>query len=366
MASYLSDAMHSSYDRYRAEQKLGPDTGLLKSYLIEAHIISAENNSLHDETLAFLKRLAGPAHIHIFESNDETLFNIVHGKDTYYLDVSDPRFWVMHTLALSARADKLRGDLIRMSPFLDSAWLPTQFLEKLTKLGHFRGFGAVHDETPFAADKEGSEVETMHLRLWGGNAGVVLEALRNSNVFSHSLALSSVRVKYWLPNLDEEAIIDNFTHEGKATALGRSFSSHTNLISKLYLDYAQTIRMIEDSLPIRFVPQEGLPTLDGHPIIINLTRRLRDIRSFVSKVFSSNMPFRLWGLSEVQENDFARVYAVDLHVGHKLTFEITRDFVRIYLPPGTCGNTIARFYTNIQQHYDSMASISGGPHEQLF
>jgi hypothetical protein len=204
------------------------------------------------------------------------------------------------------------------------------------------------------------------LRLWGSSAGPVLEALRHSGVFRHSLALSSVRLKYWLPDLDDEGIIDNLTYEGKATALGKSFISHTNLLSKVHLDYATTIRTIEQSLPIRFVPENGVPTLSGHPIIITFARRLKDVRSFVTRVFSSTMPFRLWGLSEVYEDGFARVYAVDLHIGHKLTFEITKDFVRVYLPPGTCGNSIARFYTNVQHYYDSMASISGGPNEQLF
>ena len=366
MASYLADAMYSSYARYRAEQKLEPDIGLLKSYFLEAHATSG-GKSPHDEILVFLQQLPQRVRIQVFESEDETLFNIVHGKDTYYLDVSDSRFWIMHTLALSIKADKLRNDLIRMSPFLDSAWLPTQFLERISKLGHFRGFGAIHDETPFmTGDVEDTEIETMHLRLWGSSAATVLSSLRHSGAFPYSLALSSVRLKYWLPNLDEEAIIDNFTFEGKVTALGKSFISHMNLISKVHSNYAETIRSIEEELPIRFVPENGIPTLEGHPIIISLARKLGDVKNFVTRVFSSTLPFRLWGLSEIYEDDFARVYAVDLHIGHKLMFEIGRDFIRIYLPLGVCGNTIARFYANLQQYYDSTALISGGSHEQLF
>jgi len=366
MASYLADAMYSSYARYRAEQKLEPDTGLLKSYFLEAHATSGEK-SPHDEIFAFLQDLKEHLRIQVLESEDETLFNVVHGKDIYYLDVSDSRFWIMHTLALSTKADKLRNNLMKMSPFLDSAWLPTEFLERITEFGHFRGFGAIHDETLFMTEEaEDTEVETMHLRLWGGSASTVLKSLRNSGAFPHSLALSSVRLKYWLPNLDDEAIIDNFTFDGKVTALGKSFISHINLISKVYSKYTENIRSIEYELPIRFVPYKGVPTLEGHPIILSLSRKLPDVRNFVAKVFSSALPFRLWGLSEVYEDDFARVYAVDLHVGNKLLFEIGGDFIRIYLPAGTCGNTIARFYANMQQYYDSEVSISGGSHEQLF
>jgi hypothetical protein len=190
--------------------------------------------------------------------------------------------------------------------------------------------------------------------------------MKASKALMHSLALSSIRVKYWLPNYEDESITDNFTYDGKITALGKSFVSHTNLVSKVHTNYVQTIRSIEEEFPIQFIPKDGIPTLEGNPIIISFTRKLSDLSAFISRVFSSALPFRLWGLPEIIENDFARVYAVDLHVGHKLLFEIAQEFIRIYLPAGTCGNTIARFYTNIQQFYDSTASISGGMNEHLF
>lgn len=366
MASLLADAMYSSYDRYRREQKLEQDTGLLKSFLIEAHP-GPDKTLEHVEVLSFLQNLAEQTHCQVMESDEDTLFNILHGKDIYYLDVSDPRFWIMHTLALSIRADKLRSNFIKVSPFLDNAWLPSQMLEKMAGFGLFKGFGAVHDETPFVKEgTEETEVEAMHLRLWGGSAAAVLEALRKSRVFPHSLALSSVRLKHWLPRLEDEGVIDNFTFDGKVTALGKSFVSHINLVARLHDTYAQTIRSIEKNLSIRFADKDGAPTLEGHPIIISLTKELWDITEFVKRVFSSALPFRLWGITEIENDEFARIYAVDLHMGHKLMFEISRDFIRIYLPPSACANTVARFYANIQQYYDSGVLISGGPNEQLF
>jgi hypothetical protein len=366
MASFLAEAMYSSYDRYRREQKLELDTGLLKSFLIEAHP-GPDGTLDHSEVLSFMRNLGEQTHCQIMESEEETLFNLLHGKDIYYIDISDSRFWIMHTLALSLRADKLRNDFVKVSPFLDKAWLPSQMLEKVASFGLFKGFGAIHDETPFL--KEGAEetdVETMHLRLWGGSAAAVLEALRKSGVFPHSLALSSVRLKHWLPRLEDEAVIDNFTFDGKVTALGKSFVSHIDLVARLHDTYAQTVRSIERDLSIRFVAQDSGLTLQGHPGIISLARELPNITEFIRGVFSSALPFRLWGVTEIENDLFARVYAVDLHMGHKLTFEIARDFIRIYLPPSACANTIARFYANIQQYYDSGASISGGPNERLF
>lgn len=366
LAIYLADAMFSSYARYRSEQKLEQDTGLLKSYFIEAHADNNDGRNSHDAILEFLGQISGDIRIVVEESEDESLFNITHGKDSYYLDTSDIRFWIIHTLALSARSDKLRHELIKASPLLDNAWFSAQFLEKISTFGYFKGFGAVHDETPLIDKNAEAEVESMHLRLWGGSAATVLQSLHRSRALMHSLALSSVRLKYWLPEYEDEAVTDNFTFEGKVTALGKSFVSHTNLISRVYSEYSKSIRNIEEELSIGFVSKQGISTLEGHPIIIALTRKLVDLPSFLSRVFSSALPFRLWGLPEIIGDDFARVYAVDLHIGHKLLFEISTDFIRIYLPKETCGNTIARFFTNIQQYYDSMASISGGKRERLF
>lgn len=366
LARYLADAMSSSYARYRSEQKLEQDTGLLKSYFIEAHIDDSDGKDSHDAISDFLGQISENVRIVVEESEDESLFNITHGKDKYYLDTSDIRFWIMHTLALSTRADKLRHEFIKASPSLDNAWFSAQFLEKISTFGYFKGFGAVHDEAPMIDKDAEAEVESMHLRLWGGSAATVLQSLHRSKALMHSLALSSVRLRYWLPEYEDEAVTDNFTFEGKVTAVGKSFISHTNLISKVYSEYSRAIRSIEEELSIRFVSKQGISTLEGHPIIIELTRKLVDLPNFISRVFSSALPFRLWGLPEILGDDFARVYAVDLHIGHKLLFEISTDFIRIYLPTGTCGNTIARFFTNIQQYHDSMASISGGRRERLF
>jgi len=366
MARYLADAMFLSYDRYRSDQKFEQDTGLLKSYFIEAHVDSYNGETTHDLTLDLLSQISQDIRMLAEESEDESLFNIKNGKDTYYLDTSDTRFWILHTLALSTKADKFKNELIKASPHLDSAWLPAQFLQKISTLGYFKGFGAMHDEMPLIDKNSEAEVESMHLRLWGGSAASVLESLQSSQALMHSLALSSVRVKYSLPEYEDETVTDNFTFEGKVTALGKSFISHTNLISRVYSEYSREIRNIEEELSLRFVPRQGIHELEGHPIIISFSRKLINLPNFISRVFSSALPFRLWGLPEIIDDDFARVYAVDLHVGHKLLFEISTDFIRIYLPIGTCGNTIARFYTNIQQYYDSMALISGGKHERLF
>ena len=68
LARYLADAMFSSYARYRSEQKLEQDTGLLKSYFIEAHVANNDGKNSHDTILEFLGQISGDIRIVVEES----------------------------------------------------------------------------------------------------------------------------------------------------------------------------------------------------------------------------------------------------------------------------------------------------------
>ena len=69
--------------------------------------------------------------------------------------------------------------------------------------------------------------------------------------------------------------------------------------------------------------------------------------------------------SRLGRNSF-RVTALDLHVANRITFEVAPDFIRVYLPDGTCGNPIVRLYTNLQHYYDSQVVLAAGGGEALF
>ena len=48
-----------------------------------------------------------------------------------------------------------------------------------------------------------------------------------------------------------------------------------------------------------------------------------------------------------------QVVAVDLHTGDPIDLEVTPSTIRIYLPKGSCGNTVLRIYVNLQHYFDS-------------
>ena len=65
----------------------------------------------------------------------------------------------------------------------------------------------------------------------------------------------------------------------------------------------------------------------------------------------------LLGITESYTDDFMRVNAVDLHVGHRIMFEITPSEMKIYLNNLGCGNTVLRVYTLLQQTFDSLVKF---------
>jgi len=371
MVSYLQEKMRSGYERYLDEQKLEWEGGLLKTYLIEADVVEKTKDS-HNQILSFLKKQSEIFNYHTEELNEENFFALV-GKsrlgrqqkfDVYYADASDHRFWIVYTIGHSYRTDRFIDKLVCNSTKLDNAWFPMQFLSNIASTkGFFSGLGGRFNDSPFIKEEENQQ--RISMKLWGNLAKDVFEAFQSSYALRKMFSLSNVRVKRYLSK--DESITDDVSFYGKITSTGQSFATHSDLIAEIYRNEYRTkiVEIIEKELAIG-ISQGKAASLKGDPIFIKFNRTIVNLEGFVKSLFSGISPFRLWGLQEMIGDDFARVYAVDLHVGRPLTFEIFPDAIRIFLPVGTCGNTIARFFTLFQHHYDSSADLSGGEYEHLF
>ena len=125
------------------------------------------------------------------------------------------------------------------------------------------------------------------------------------------------------------------------------------------MEYCDVIRNIEKTFAIRWTTTNEKTKLSGQALSIRFPRPIPNIAKFCDHVFSSALPFRLWGVPIELKSDFYRVSGVDLHAGCRLDFEITPEFMRLYLPANSCGNTIVRLYTNLKHHYDSQITIVG-------
>jgi len=373
MAYYLQDKMRSGYERYLDEQKLEWEGGLLKTYLIESDVVDKPRDA-HNQILFYLKKQSEWFNYYVEELNEENFFALVARSrvgrqekfDIFYIDASDSRFWITYTIGHSTRTDHFIERLINRSVMLDNAWFPVQFLSGLAQTrGSFNGLGGRFSNSPFVREEE--EQLKISLKLWGNLAQDVFDAFRKSDRLRRMFSLSNIRLKRYLSGTDE-SVTDDISYLGKITSMGQSFDSHLDLINKVYKEEykSKIVETIEKELAIGVDFHGDAAILKGEPIFVVFNKPIQNLEAFTRMLFSGTSPFRLWGLQEVIKNDFARVYAVDLHLGRSLTFEVFPDAIRIFLPVGTCGNSVARFFTLFQHHYDSSAELMGGKHDSLF
>jgi hypothetical protein len=378
MAQALQRVMSHAYAQLQERQRLEAESSLVKTYLLEAHSDTGNQR----DTLLLLQsafgreRLGARAESDVQESEEELFFNVTirYGRDTatFYVDATERRYWVVHSTSRSTQADRILQRVVLQSPSLDSVWLPMQLLERVAHLGLFRGLGLDYDrrEVPDVDfDAEGAPVEFLKMQLWGNRAGDILRVLRHEGAFPESTTLSKVKVKHWLDRRNDENAfsLSDVKYDGKITARGTSFQSHISLVSTVARDYSRNIADFETRFALHFEPaQNGHFALTGEPLAVTFGRPIANIEVFLEKVFSGAAPFRLSGVPVNVRGQLYRVVAVDLHVSQTVTFEITPEFMRVFLPRGSCGNTIARLYTNLQHYYDSTVELRTGDGVSVF
>ncbi len=382
MAGWLEEVMSHAYTELEERQRLEAGTSLLKTYLLEAHSGNAEHGDvLRILTAAFSTDALGErsgAQIH--ETEEEFFFRVEANWATnsaeFYVDATDHRFWVLHSASNSLKADRILRRVIANDNHLDCAWLPMQLLEHVTTMGVFKGLHLDYDhrEVPDVEfDVPDAPVEYLKMQLWGNRARDILRILRQPDAFSSATTLSKVKIKHYLDDqrIDEAWFsLDEVKWDGKITARGTSYQSHINLVNSIYRSYAEKVRGFEERFGLRYEAAEGAPAaanaMSGEPFNITFSRPIGNLEKFLSAVFSGTEPFRLWGAPVSINENYFRVTALDLHVTNRITFEVARDFIRVYLPHGSCGNTVVRLYTNLQHYYDSQVLLTAGGGESLF
>lgn len=381
MAAHLEEVMSHAWTELEDRQRLEAGTSLLKTYLLEVH---SSRRARHQDLLRLLQTafstdvLGARSQTRVHETDEEFFFRVeaqwAANNAEYYVDANDHRFWVLHSISNSLKADNILRRVIANDSHFDSAWLPMQLLERVTDMGAFRGLHLDYDrrEVPDVEfDVPEAPVEYLKMQLWGNRARRVLELLRQPDAFANATTLSKVKIKHWLNQAEDEDSfsLDEVKWDGKITARGTSFQSHLNLVNSIYTSYAARVRVFEDKFSLRFGrvnrTNRNRTTLSGEPLSITFSRPLPDLEKFLNSVFSGAEPFRLWGTPVSLGTNYFRVTALDLHVTNRINFEVAPDFMRVYLPDGSCGNTVVRLYTNLQHYYDSQVLLSAGG-ESLF
>lgn len=376
MAELLEERMNRSDAALRDKQKLDRDASLVKTYLIEANLPEdAPVDAAFKLANGILPHLHGPrpAVVSIARSKNESSLVTINTTArsepvTAYLDFTNPRFWILHSMSDSRAIDWLVKHWITEHQELDRTWFPADLLEEVSNLGSLRGLGLDYDRRPIPdVDLESVEApaELLKMQLWGSKAPRILQTMRGPGGFPHQVTLSKVKVRYQNGS-PGEFCVDDVKYDGKITARGTSFAEHLAFTTHIYRRYSSQIRMLEADYAIKGRVADDRVAIDGTPINFVFDPPIANLAKFCDAVFSASLPFRLWGVPTRLGGDSYRVHAVDLHSGHRISFELIPELIRVYLPAGTCGNAVLRFYTNLQHHYDALVRVVNSDGEPVF
>lgn len=325
------------------------DRGPVKSFGLEV-----DGPTARGEAAEFAEELASRSGLSIFNTSDDALFVLANDAVELFVDVLDPRFWLLHTVSPSAKAHATIRHFL-WDARVDSCWFPQLFLEQIP---------ADRQATWFKADFRGTDLlpvtgvrdKRLRIQVEGDGATDLLAHLAETE-YRTAAALTGVATR--VGGAGSEFQLDEIIQfNGRFVARGASFEAHVGFVADVVRRYAEMVRSIEarDRLTWSGSHDRGF-TLDGELVTIDLSRQISDMERFLGGLFSCREPFRLWGVPKQVSESYFTAEVVDLHVGERMTMDITPDRIFVYLTPNSCGNTALRLLSNLQHRYDATASF---------
>lgn len=369
LARYLSRSLPGDYQAVDDDSEVRNKTTFVKSYLIEAHA---------NGDVPVAQRLA-PAFASISELRDRSLLRATDFMNTtYFIDLGHPRFQVLHSIGEADKTDAAFGRLTEgRGTGFDHVWLPGHFLQEMRR-GQLTGFkfryktdiSGVLAIDPEDVDASTGEI-TVGVRRGSKFTMEVSEdataereyaKLVRQDVFHGRKALDQIQFRSATEDDPDDYIIDGVYSSGKVIGKGTSIGGHFLTVDGLIDAYARVIDRIEQEFAVGWVPAGDGYVLRGEPFVVWFPRDvvIDDLQAFADSLFRSSKPFRLFGVSHSASDRRIDIEAIDLHTGDPLSFELTPEWMRVYLPRGSCGNTIARLYTNLQHAMSSDVRLTVG------
>ena len=285
------------------------------------------------------------------EPTEDIYLHRLMGEVDFVVDHLNDRFWSFHTTRPITEAKPYLHNVVGSRRDLDWMWLPSDHLS-----GIWRNASLQWVATDFHGRRlsiSESPVDDLKLRVRGRAADEVLRLIADR----YQIAVPHSEVGIVVRDPELGWVNEGINFQGRFVANGDDFNIHQAIVRRVIDRYRDFVEAVEQRLLSWVTLPHGGARLRGMPITIRFSRPIPDVGLFVESLFSSREPFRLWGLYEPVGNSLVEVEAVDLHVGQRLRFDITTDWLRVYLFEGGCGNTIARLASNLQRYFDGALSI---------
>lgn len=270
----------------------------------------------------------------------------------FFLDVSDKRFFRLHTNYDSANVRKIIDSMIGdRDHVLDKAWFYRGMLQRIAGMegNALQGLGLSYSNLT----QERKDLGDFELRMSGSSASSWDDVVQPSEKLRRANAYKYVKIMRGAGDSREQYAYDDVHNDGYfALRGGSSVQDHLHVIEQCREGYSKIVTGIEKQrIACRW--KDGVGNLGGNPFEFIFPNRIKNLDMFITKVFSATEPFQLWGLRQNISEGYFKVLAVDLHAGSSVDFEIRDDMMRVYLFDQSCGNIILRLLTNLQAHFDA-------------
>lgn len=335
-----------------------------KQARLKTHVLEAHGATTAGEAREALEAAVGSDSAELCGTNDATLFLLTvsiigeegHEDAGFWVDTANPRFWLLHSKTKAKPTTHALRGLIAHNPRLDVAWLPRHQLRSVQHSYNPFGFRLGFDERLFYKGRDVAELQEPTHKLAVEHAGVGAEgmyALLEGNELTRR-AMAVAEVAFWERG-EVGTQIMRLGRDGRLQSQGPSLDSHLGAAHRLLTGYERFIRGLEKLFALRVSEGDnGDVVIEGRPLSVEATKPEGfEFEQLVQRLLSGVEPFRLLGSIDWRQEDLAWVEAVDLHTGTPVRLDLTPDWVRMYLGAGLCGNTLARFVTNLQRSYNA-------------
>jgi len=344
----FSSAMRGMADEALLGGRLHP--GRVKSRLLEAHPPEVSGDGVEH----MLVRLAADADLDA-ERIGDNLWALVGAKDVFFVDALNPRFWLLHS---TATADKLRRLLTRhllTSARLDQAWFSGEHLQQLE--GERRWVRSSFSSDTLQPNESGAVVpRRWRIQVEGESPNDLLALVSREERYRAGAALTAVSSRLSEPGMGSAEVAADY--QGGFVSSGTDFHLVAGVLWRSLDRYESYIRALEDRYRLGVdMTEAGGMSIDGDVALIEFPHDVEDLPALIANLFTCREPFRLWAVPREVSPGQWEANAVDLHVGHAITLEITSQWLRVLLGPHTCGNTLARLVANLQHRFDARVAV---------
>jgi hypothetical protein len=377
-------------DNYASQLKDQIDTGktvhtLLKSYIFET--FNKDHHSYQKNGQSYgISALISTKEAEILQI-DEQLFQVNRGKETLgFVEQLNERFSVLYSIDLAQRSDAYFHSIIKKSPIIDSLWISGKMFDAFW--ANIREEHSSHRyikmkfeydgffEDPYLLSKsivkqDGNEIDDDILdehRIT--SISLIEEAKEIAEKLDGARGLFEAFYSVGLLRFPSRVGKGghDFYRNGKVTNRSDSFLDHRHQIISAVNKYEAVTDRIESITWIDFESfkapnKEVTISFQGSPIVFKFRKPLRKhvFRNFVDFTFKNGRePFKILGQPIWVNEERTHIYGTDLHLWQKVMLDLSPEQFVLFIPKGTCGNTIHRFVTNIQRFLDPGVSVQIG------